>query len=329
VDLSVLHNRVSITADYYRSVTNDLLLLVGLPYTTGYTSQLRNVGSVRNRGVELGINTVNVDRDDFEWRTSFNVAANRNEVVELGGVDRIYTGEDKVSGAIEGQNSTVVQVGQPLGSFFTFKTNGIWQVGDPCPFANANDCEPGEYRYVDVNGDGKVNADDRTIVGTSQPDFFGGITNTIRYKALDLSIFVQGSLGNETLNVSALNLKMVAGRANEHASSYERWTPEKPSKTVPRANAVRPRRLLDVHVEDGSYLRLRTVTLGYRLPAGLLPRAKQARVYVTGQNLVTWTRYTGFDPEVNSFGGDATSRGIDLGAYPRARVFTVGVNVSF
>jgi hypothetical protein len=167
------------------------------------------------------------------------------------------------------------------------------------------------------------------ILGNGQPSWYGGLTNDVTFGPFNLNVFFQGVFGNEVLNAPAINTKNVSTFSNQTRDALARWTPSNPDAVVPRANANRPREVYDVHVEDGSFIRLQTLTLGYTLPERLIPRAQGARVYVTGQNLALWTDYTGFDPEVNSFGGDVRARGIDLGGYPRARVWNFGVNLGF
>jgi TonB-linked SusC/RagA family outer membrane protein len=332
LDMGWLENRVSASIDAYHSVTDDLLLSVNLPATTGFSSQLQNVGSVQNNGVELTLNTLNVQGDRFSWRSTLNLAANRNKVLSLGVAHEIGGPDKGIGGQVGSSNVVVVRVGEPLGSFQGLRTNGIYQEGDPCPLTVLRatlDCVPGEYRYVDTNGDGQISSADRVILGNAQPDLYGGFTNDFNYGPLNLNVFFQGSLGNEVLNGPAINIRNVNTFSNQTTDALNRWTPQNTNTDVPRANANRPRDIYDIHVEDGSYLRLQSVTLGYQLPAGLIPSTSNARVYLTGQNLHVWTSYSGFDPEANSFGGDARSRGIDLGAYPRARSWNLGISLSF
>jgi hypothetical protein len=191
------------------------------------------------------------------------------------------------------------------------------------------DCIPGEYRYVDTNADGQITAADRVLLGNGHPDFYGGLQNDIVVGPLRLNVFLQGSRGGRVLNAPAINLRNINILSNQTADALRRWTPENTNTDIPRANAARPREIYDVHVEDGSFLRLQSVTLGYQLPKALVPGTQSARISVTGENLKVWTKYTGFDPEVNSFGGNAISRGIDLGAYPRAKRWTAGLNLTF
>jgi hypothetical protein len=287
---------------------------------------------VQNNGVELALSTLNVQGSRFSWRSTLSLAGNRNKVLNLGVATEIPNTDDKgISGQVGGYVLTT-RVGEPLGIFFGYRTNGIYQAGDPCPLTVLRptlDCVPGEYRYVDVNGDGRIDAKDRVILGSAQPDVYGGLTNDFTFGRFNLNVFLQGSRGNKVLNGPAINIRNVNTFSNQTTDALRRWTPTNTNTNVPRANYNRPREVYDVHVEDGSFLRLQTVTLGYAIPGGLIPRTSGARVFVTGQNLHVWTKYTGFDPEVNSFGGDARARGIDLGAYPRARSWNFGVNVSF
>ena len=331
IDFGVLGDRVTGSLEAYHSVTDDLLLSVDLPSTSGYASQLRNVGSVRNDGVELSLNTANVETSSFRWSSIFSIATNRNEVLDLGVAKEIPGPEKGISGQTGG-TTVIIRVGEPVGSFLGYQTSGLYQAGEACPLTVRRrflDCEPGEYRYVDANADGRINAQDRVIIGNGQPDFYGGLTNDFSLGPIELNVFLQGSYGGEVLNGPAINLRNVNPLSNQSTAALDRWTPQNTDTEVPRANSVRPREIYDVHVEDGSFVRLQDVTLGYRIPHRLIPGATNARLYVSGQNLHVWTSYTGYDPEVNSFGGNAISRGIDLGAYPRARTWNVGLRATF
>jgi TonB-linked SusC/RagA family outer membrane protein len=331
-DMGWLDNRVTASIDAYKSVTKDLLLSVDLPSQTGFQTQLRNVGSVENKGLELQLNTVNIARESFGWRSSLSAAKNSNKVLDIGVAQQIaYTGDKGISGQTGGA-VMVIKVGEPLGSFYGLRTNGLYQAGDSCPLTTKRatlDCIPGEYRYVDTNADGKIDANDRVILGNGQPDWYGGFTNDVTAGPFNLNVFLQGSFGNEVLNGPAINTRNVSNLSNQTTDALNRWTPTNTNTNVPRANVNRPRELYDVHVEDGSFIRLQSLSLGYRLPSRLVGGAENARLVVTGQNLHVWTKYTGYDPEVNSFGGDARARGIDLGAYPRARIWNVGLSMTY
>lgn len=331
-DLGWFNNRITATVDAYHSETDDLLLSVALPRTSGFDSQLRNIGSVQNRGLEVSLSTVNVETRIFSWRSTLNWSANRNEVTSLGDVTELFPGGDKGIAGQTGGSVLVLREGLPLGSFFGLRTEGLYQEGDSCPLSDPRpfvDCIPGEYRYIDTNGDGRIDAADRVVLGDGYPDFEGGLMNTFTYGPLELGVFLQGSYGSEVLNGPGINIQQMNTNSNQTKDALDRWTPENTDTDIPRANQQRPREVYDVHVEDGSYLRLQTLSLGYRIPAGMIPGTTAARLYITGENLHTFTGYSGYDPEANSFGGDARYRGIDLGAYPRARTWSFGMNVTF
>ena len=328
IDASVLRGRIAFSVDAYHSVTNDLLLSVPLPATSGFSSQLRNIGSVGNNGVELSVTTVNVSSGRLAWRSTLNVAHNRNKVLELGGATQIIP-QVRGSGFVEGGATHVVRVGEPLGAMYGFKTIGLWQQGDQCYLTNTADCTPGEYKIVDVNGDGKIDLNDRTIVGYADPKVYGGLSNSLSYGPFSLDVFMNFSYGNQVVDMSRVFNGLSTGFMNERADVLNRWTPQNTNTDIPRANFARPRRIYSALVEDGSFLRLQTLTLGYQLPSRLLRGAQSGRVYVTGQNLWIGTKYSGFDPEVNSMGGDPRQRGVDDGAYPRTRVWNFGVSLTF
>lgn len=329
VDVGVLDNRVTLSVDAYHSVTDDLLLSVPLPRISGFSSQLRNIGSVRNRGLEVALSTVNVQGERFGWRSTLNLAANRNEVTDLGDVTSIDPGTSRFGWHIGNQSSHIVQVGEPLGSFYGYKVDGLFQQGDECYLTNAALCAPGEYRVQDTDGDGLIDTSDRVILGSAEPDFYGGLTNNLNYGPLSLDVVVNFSLGNDVANVGRAWTEGSTGFLNESERVLDRWTPDNTNTDIPRANNARQRLLYSPYIEDGSYLRLQSFTLGYNVPAELIPGTSSVRLYLTGQNVFTITDYSGWDPEVNSLGGDTRFGGLDVGAFPRARTWNVGLNVTF
>src|SRR5213593_2413377 len=329
VDASLLNNRVTLSLDAYHAKTTDLLLSVPVPSTTGFSSQLRNIGSLQNRGVELTLSTVNVQRGDLSWRSTLNIAANRNKVLDLGGQREILLAP-RTGNFFSPAETYIVRVGEPLGSIYGYQVNGLWQQGDQCYLKNpAQACVPGEYKIADMNGDSVITAADRVILGYGDPKFYGGLSNTLTYGRFSLDLFLSFNYGNKIINAGNAYGGLAIGQANERDIVLDRWTPTHTDTDVPRANAARPRRLYSTLVEDGSYLRLQTLTLGYELPPRLIPGAETARLFLTGQNLVTVTDYSGFDPDVNSMGGDPRFGGIDIGAYPHSRVWNFGVSVTF
>ncbi len=308
--------------------TVDLLLRVPVPYYIGYSDAIQNLGSLRNRGVELGINSNNLT-GAFKWSTNFNIAANRNKVLELG--DRTEFGAGESSGHLQLPNSGVVRVGQPIGIFYGYQTNGIFQNQSEVDESAQKTAKPGDRRYVDQDGNGVLNALDRVILGQAQPKLFGGITNTFSYKGVELSIFIQGVSGNGIFNVNRFELESLTGVSNQSREVLDRWTPENPSTTIPRANAVGNAYVISSRqVEDGSYLRVKNINLSYTLPAALVGRIKlySVKVYVSAQNWITFTNYSGYDPEVSRFGQNALSLGTDYGSYPANKMVLAGLNIS-
>jgi TonB-dependent starch-binding outer membrane protein SusC len=332
LDMGFLDQRVNVTADVYRSRTEDLLLMVSVPFVSGFTQQLQNIGSLQNQGVELAINTINVETPRFGWRSTLNLASNRNKVLAIDARDFITVGDARLWGIAAGGHTHIIQPGQPLGSIFGYRVEGLYQQGDPCPLTDPRptlDCVPGELRIVDINGDGRITPDDRTIIGRADPLFHGGFNNSFTSGPFSLEAFINFSYGGDVVNLSNAFLMNVTGQLNERAEVLNRWTPENTNTDIPRANANRRVELYSTLVEDASFLRLQALTFGYQVPQGLIPGTTTARLFVTGQNLLTLTGYSGFDPEVNSLGGHPAARGIDAGAYPRARIWNVGVSTTF
>ena len=328
-DADFLGHRITVTVDHYRSTTKDLLLVVPLPSTTGFTSQLRNIGAIRNRGVELSVGSINLQGDRFTWRSAFNVATNRNKVLNLG-VDTALFLAPRTGNFFAPNDIYLVKVGKPLGAIYGYAVTGLWQSGDQCYLKNpASNCVPGEYKIADTDGDSVITAADRVILGYGDPKFYGGLSNTLTYGPISLDVLLSFVSGNKVVNAGNAYGCAAIGQANERTCVLDRWTPTNTDTDVPRANRSRPRRLYSPFVENGSYLRLQTLTLGYRLPTHWLRGVEAAQLYVTGQNLFTLTGYSGFDPDVNSMGGDARFGGIDIGAYPRTRTWNLGLSMTF
>ena len=346
IDAAFLNDRLTLSLDRYSSKTEDLLLSVTIPSTTGFTSQLRNIGTVRNRGLELSLNTVNFENERFSWRSSLSVAGNRNKVVSLGtalnsaGV-QVNLEQILISargGGFLAGDTHIIRRYQPLGAIFGYEVLGLWQPSDTvlqtggtriCHLKNRAECTPGEYRIADVNGDSVINAADRKILGYGDPKFYGGFNNTVTYGPLTLDASITFVSGNKILNAGNAYGMLAKGELNERKTVLDRWTPQNTNTLVPRANISRQRRVYSTLVEDGSYIRLQSLTLGYAIPTRYIRGAESARVFLTGQNLWISTDYTGFDPDVNSMGGDARFGGTDIGAYPRTRTWNVGVAVTF
>ena len=330
VDVGLLNNRITISADAYLKRTKNLLLSVTIPGTSGYTSAIQNLGRVENRGVELSISSRNID-GAFKWSTELNLAANRNQVLDIGATPQIFAGQ--VANIGQNINSGILRVGEPLGSFYGYVTNGLYQTADELTaLTDPQARKPGDRKYADLNGDKKIDDNDRTIIGRAQPKLIGGINNTFSYKGLELTLFLQGVSGNQILNANRYELEYLNGTTNQDRDVLNRWTPTNTNTDIPRASTARPaNRISTRQIEDGSFLRLRTAQLAYNLPASVLKSLKiqSVRVYVSAQNYLTWTSYSGYDPEVNRFGQDSRSQGFDYASYPAAKTLLVGLNVGF
>lgn len=321
IDLAFLQNRIQISADYYYKRTKDLLLSVEIPWTSGYATSLQNFGSVSNKGVELSIKSKNV-QGAFNWDSDFNISFNRNKVLSIGdGSDRYISG------------NYLIAVGKPLGTFYGTVTDGILQLGEETTkgvyTGNANP-KAGDRLYKDIDGDGKFStANDRAIIGNAQPDFIFGFSNNFSYQGFDLSFLIQGTVGNQILNINRQNLELFTGQQNASIDALDRWTPENPTQVYPRAKLDPAPIFSDQFVESGTFVRLANLRFAYSLPKTWLSSAhlNQAQVYFIGQNLLTLTNYRGFDPEVTS--GSNVQIGTDAGIYPVAKTLSLGLSLTF
>lgn len=344
IDLGFFNNRLTVSADVYRKIAKDLLLEAPLPTSTGFTTVFRNVGEIRNDGIELLINTVNINSNGFKWTSSINMTFPQRETLGLVASDTLYSSSQWATSNVTQDsyaNDFITQVGQPFGLIYGYLEDGLYQPSDfdedGVPYVDHvfGGAEPGYRKYVDINGDSTVNELDRVVLGDPTPDFFGGFNNNFQFKSFDLNVFLQWSVGNEIYNANRIlwthNLQK---NGNFLPEVMDRWrtdnTDEENSQATYRSANDVSEVLTDRYVEDGSYLRLKTISLGYSLPRKLLDKigAQRVRVYITGQNLVTWTNYTGYDPEVSTRGNGLTS-GVDFGAYPRSRTFIGGLSVTF
>jgi TonB-linked SusC/RagA family outer membrane protein len=330
VDLGLIRNRINVSFDAYLKRTTDLLLNVPFPLYTGYASSLQNVGSVENKGVELSITSDNLKARNLSWKSTLAVAANRNKILSLGkGTD--YYFPIAPTGYV---SPVIVKVGLPVGTFWGYNTAGLLTSNDlskGTPVLNGVSQQEGDRRYVDYNGDGVVNSNDKHSLGTAQPKFTFGFNNSVTIQNFDFSVFFQGSYGNKVFNFLQQKLEIPTLSLNASSTLLDRWTPQNPTGKIPRATNAPVSQVADVYVEDGSYLKLKNLSVGYSFSKGLISKVgvKQLRLYATAQNLLTLTKYTGYDPEVNFFDGDNTKQGIDYGAYPSTKAFLAGVNITF
>ncbi len=328
LDLALFKGRVNMVADYYSKLTYDMLYFAEVPYTSGFNTAMINVGSMVNNGFEFTLNTVNIE-GPFTWNSDFSITFNQNEVVDLNNNDATYISDDQYKLKI-GYWSIIAE-NEELGSFYGRVSDGIWQL-DEAGEAAVYGAQPGDFKYKDLNNDQKIDSDDRKIIGHAQPDFFWSFNNTLSYKGLELSIYIQGVQGNDILNSNRFELESGNGLSNASIHMLDRWTPQNPSDKYPRANRNADYlHMSDRYLEDGSYTRLQLVSLAYDLPEKWVGAIGMSgvRVYVSGKNLLTFTGYSGFDPEVGRFGTSNIRQGYDLGGYPSARTYLLGVNIDF
>jgi TonB-linked SusC/RagA family outer membrane protein len=316
-DYSFLNYAITITADYYVKRTNNLLVNVDLPRTTGFSSGIQNIGEIENRGLEFAIKTKNIAKANFTWITNFNISNNKNKIINIGGEDKIiYAGDIPERGY-----SVMLKQGGSIGQFYGFVSEGI----DP---------QTGNVVFKDLNGDGQITDADRKVIGNANPIFIAGLNNTLSYKNFDLDFLFQACYGNQVLNATRIETEGMSDVKNASTSTLNRWRKPGDITDMPIAMFGDPdknSRISDRFIEDGSYLRLRNITLSYHLPLKWLPRLKLSKfdVYVSGQNLWVLTKYSGYDPEVNRDGNNSISQGIDYGTYPQYRSFIGGLKIEF
>lgn len=334
LDLSLLDRKVNFVFDVYYKKTNDLLINVPVPLTSGYATVLQNIGGVENKGIEIGLTTENVRTKNFSWNSNIVFSANKNKVVSIGnGVDQFFPVVP--NGSLLQQQPVTVKVGLPLGTFWGYRTNGIFQTQEEVntqPKINSlANTRVGDRKYVDTNGDGVITALDKGNLGSSQPKFVGSFSNTISYNDFDLNFSFQGSYGAKIFNALNQQLEISTLGTNAAATLVDRWTPTNPSNEIPRASSSPVGIVSERYVEDASFLRLKLITLGYTLPKSVSSKlgAKSVKFYVSAENLITWTKYTGYDPEVSSYEQNNLYPGIDFGSYPNSRTFISGLNVTF
>jgi TonB-linked SusC/RagA family outer membrane protein len=316
LDLALLRSRILFTADAYNKTTKDLLLDVAVPATLGYSSQLQNIGKVRNRGVELSLNTLNLT-GALGWTSGFNIAWNRNKVLNIGADSQIVGPVGVGAGAV--QNPTILKVGQPINSFYGYVYDGMVN---------------GQTTYADLNGDGVISTADQRIIGNAEPTYTGGFTNQLTYRNLDLFVFIQFSHGNQIYNITRALLTNDAGNNNQLTDVLPAQSTGANGIPVPKLGNTYDARPSTLFVEDGSYIRGKNIRLAYRLPESLLGSGRtghlqNAQLYLSAQNFFTKTKYRGFDPEVSEYTTSVLAQGIDFGTYPQTRQFIVGFITAF
>ena len=384
LDITLLHNRVSLSVDMYSNTTKNLLIENKFPATSGYTTQYQNVGSVRNNGIEFQLGATIINKKNFNWSSNFNISFNKNEILSLG-TNTQFTAN---SGWFSNNNSDdyILKVGQPIGTMYGLVVDGYYTADDfiTTPYANpaypllttqytlkpglanpasvlADLVAPGQIKYKDVNGDGKITLDgDRAVIGHALPKFTGGFNQNFSYKSFDLSVSTNFSYGNDIYNANKLEYSNAYGvDANLLSIMNDRWkvidatgnlvqkqinvsttvgiAPDQLTALNANAKIWQPIRTttgfypMSYAVEDGSFLRVNNITLGYTLPRKMMSKVKinSLRFYATVNNVATITGYTGYDPDVNAKRNNPLTPGVDYAAYPRGRTFIAGLNLSF
>ena len=315
-DLGLWKNRVNIVFDAYYKKTSDLLLEVPMGFASGVTSQLQNVGNVVNKGLELSVSANLLQRKNLLWTISANAAYNKNEITDMGTTNDVIQGSDK---------QQILRRGESLGAFYGLQFVGIVQSNEDVtklPTVNGQTPQPGDLKYADVNGDHKIDGNDRIILGSTQPDLVYGFSTQLRWRHFDLSASFAGSYGNKLYNALQRRLELTGDSYNVLTTVKDAWTPTNASNTLPLASNARPFSYIDSrYVQSASYLKLRNLTIGYTLKVESLKwKVESVRLFATASNLFTITPYKGYDPEVSS--------GTDSGAYPASRTFTFGVNIT-
>lgn len=331
LSLGLFDSRINLEADAYLRNTKSLLLNTPIPTSSGYGSIYKNIGSVRNEGLELTLNTINIQSANFTWRTTFSISLLKNKVTALG-----PAGDDIFPGPYFLDNTNILRIGQPVGSFYGLKLLGTWGTSEAAEAAKYGKL-PGDLKFYDKNGDGQINDDDRVIMGKGIPSGYGTFSNTLSYKQFDLTVELQYEYGNDVLQLSKHSGQDRTGQANSFLPALtEAWTPDHQHTNIEQ---IRPSYvsgdgyttgIFSSKVEDGSFIRGKNLMLGYTFTQELASRLKLSnlRVYLSAQNFFLLTHYFGYDPEVSTY-GDAFAQGITFYDYPKAKTLLLGLNVSF
>ena len=345
IDLSFLNDRINFTFDWYNKNTYDLLLYAALPISSGFGGAYKNIGSVQNQGVEFTLNTVNIKTRNFTWTSNFNISFNKNAVLGISDNQLSWPNNGYFDQNFTASNY-IAKIGYPIGMMYGYIYQGTYKVSDfdyngstytlkgGIPhYTTEAATQPGYPKYADLNHDGIIDSNDQTMIGNGFPIHTGGFTNNFEYAGFDLSIFLQWSYGSNILNANRLMFEGFSLKkdVNQFASYANRWTFSNQTSDIPVVSGSTSNNLFSSRViEDGSFLRLKTVSLGYSIPAKLLSKLRISKVhfYVSAQNLYTLTNYSGYDPEV-SIRNTALTPNLDFSSYPRAVSMNVGVNVGF
>ena len=338
LNASFLKNRINVELDFYDKRSEDLLIAPPIPLTAGVSQRpIVNIGSVKNTGFEFSFNSRNITTGDFTWSTDFNITHNKNEVINIGlnsqGDPLVLNGNAIPLG---NERVNLTQAGNPVAAFNTYVFDGIWQLGEEAEAAAWSNAVPGDAKYADINGNGTFDQGDRKFTGTSpHPKLYGGINNSISYKNLSVSVFMNYATGYQLYN-SARNLfSRSVPFVQNFAEVADFWTPNNPSNTVPRPSqggnttflATRPSTRF---LEDADFLRIKNISVSYNLPEKIVQKLfmQSVKLTLTGTNLFTFTKYTGLDPEASSI-GNLLSTGIDHTPYPLTKLYSMSFEFKF
>ncbi len=333
VDIGLWDNRLSLTVDVYRKKTTDLLFAIDIPRTSGFQSALQNIGSIENKGLELGLG-VRVLRGKVGWDMTINNAFNRNKLLALSsGIQELYNPSGGIISGDTKSQPTLLRVGMPLGILYGYVFDGAILDEAEAATIKQSRALPGEIKIKDINGDGAITVADRTIIGNANPKYTGGWINNLTYNGFGLTVLAHWSVGNDIYSLQhVMNTYMDRGYNMARDFYLNRWTPENPNSHTPRSGHD-ARNYVDNswHVFDGTFFRIKNVTLSYDIPVHALNIrfVRGLRAYVSTDNLHTFTRYPGYNPEGSAFGGGSLAQGVDIGIYPNAKVHMLGLNVTF
>jgi TonB-linked SusC/RagA family outer membrane protein len=333
MDLSFFNNKLDFEFNYYNKRSVDLLIALVIPPSNGFTRYNTNLGTVENHGYEfdLGVKPLT---GPLQWNVSGNFSINRNKIINLGGVQSFV---GPTFQAVGGQTLHIAEVGNPIGSFYGYRINGIYQNQEEVDNGpvDSSTPKPGGFKYVDINGDNNITAEDREIIGNPYPDFIFGLTNNLTWKGISLSVFFQGSIGQDVINANRFYLDALTRgiQTNVNREAYEgRWTGEGTSNVYPAPTTSSTpfnSRFTDFIVEDASFVRLKNVTLSYGFPTGSIRFVRNLKVFASASNLLTFTKYKGYDPEISSKADNSMMPGVDSGSIPQYRTFSAGINIGF
>lgn len=340
IDMAVFKGRLTVTADYYKKTTKDLLMSRTIPGYTGFTSIIDNVGSIENKGIEIEIAGDPVV-GTVRWNTGLNITANRNKVLSLGNVDRIGYRTTKGGYSVNDPFMYLI-VEKSFGQIYGYGYEGTWKTSEAKQAAEYGQL-PGDRKFTDANNDGVINKQDLKVIGNAFPDFIFGWNNRVSYKNFELNFLIQGTKGNDIFNMG--RIRMENPGEGTSTALLKRWTPENQNTDVPAFIEAKTREEAGLTskvaiggdqrvgrwVEDGSYVRLKNITLSYNLPNSVISKIglSTVRAFITGTNLITLTKYTGYDPEVSSYNANDAQIGVDFSNYPQAKIVNFGLNVSF